>query len=159
MGIDYSFEVAVGYRLDERSLAPLTKIVPERSHMEERFNEKTGTRAGAVKVVDEQVHAVFLVGGREFEDFDEAVQELAILACAQCRYFPDYDRNGYAVLGPLLKSVKGTEVDDGKICVGPAVKLLSVTRSAGEVGQIGLKLMELGIEPGEPVVMVGMSVT
>lgn len=70
MSKDYDVSVHVGWHLHAHSfLRPLRKKVKEVSHMEDRFDSKTGLKAGQTKVVDTEEGFYYFF---EDEEFDRA---------------------------------------------------------------------------------------
>lgn len=72
MGTDYNFGLAIGYQF---SLAEINKTfgvqAPEESHMEERFDKKTGKPIEPEKVIDKPKRLVYKFDGEILESVDE----------------------------------------------------------------------------------------
>jgi hypothetical protein len=78
MGIDYSFSLAVGFVVDmDALLKPFAKVTKGKSHMEDRFDPKTGEKLEPVKVVDRGHRETYSLDGKRFGtdryDFLEAL--------------------------------------------------------------------------------------
>ena len=92
MGYDASVDVVVGWCLKpSKILKRFMKISKEESHMEKRFNPKTGKPVAPVKIIDRASYKRLEVGDKTFEmkDADEFFKHLTKSA-----------QSGYQIIGP-----------------------------------------------------------
>lgn len=70
MSVDYTLQMGIGWKLDEEQSKAFFKqynqeISPEVSHMEDRFNPKTGEKLNPKLVIDEEAEYGYAVDGKE----------------------------------------------------------------------------------------------
>jgi hypothetical protein len=148
MGVEHNSYTSIGYEFDAEGLSKFFLIkVPEVSHMEERFDPKTGKPVAPVKVVDRAAGEAFQIPGTT-EIYDDTClqsfieEELAAyLGCSVDVSFNAWDGTiGNVVFCPDL------EFRGSSIPLGYVMELMP------KFDQIKLKLEKLGIEVG-PVVI------
>lgn len=72
MSVDYNFSALVGWRVKTKDiLEPFKKETPEISHMEDRYNEKTGKKIHPVKIIDQFRETFYEFNGEKYEDAQE----------------------------------------------------------------------------------------
>lgn len=77
MGVEIETYQIVGWVLSEKDIPEkLRKTLPEKSHMEDRFDEKTGKKLKPEKVLDEEEHEVFLLPGNKMENTEWQTDDL-----------------------------------------------------------------------------------
>lgn len=153
MGIDYSSSVAIGFRVDADDLQVFSKELPEKSHMEERFDPKSGKSIGKVKVVDEEERTSWVLNGEEFDHRSELVDAICGKVNAQSWMdgsFYDDDENMNYVIGPNFprKNVR----DEGKLTIDGELTLGQVVELQPEIDRIRTELAKLGLKVGAPVI-------
>lgn len=76
MSTDYDSGVQVGFYLPEEDFLKIFAVkMPEKSHMEKRFDAKTGRKIKSEKVIDEEARTAYKFKDKIFEEDD--AQELA----------------------------------------------------------------------------------
>lgn len=152
MGIDYSVNLGIGYILDrEDIIAPFRVEVPEKFHMEDRFDPKTGKKLAPVKVVDEEGGEEFEYKGERHEDSYELFQAIGEdLGCNidNCGGYTD----GETIRVTLEIETDDSGVDDGMFTVGGAASFDDVTAKRAELKELKKRFKKLGIDLGEPKV-------
>jgi len=161
MGIDYSFSLGIGFTVDPEELSEaLRKIhakeVPEKFHMEDRFDPKTGAKVGQEKVIDEEATIAWFVGKEEYEyeqEFLEAFFESRGMA------YSDNGGMSEADVAYITVPVKHTGEDDfdgGRVFTGSSI-LYSVATSKSTqstLKKIKAFLKKLGLDVGEPKIFI-----
>lgn len=158
MSIDYSFGLMVGFRFSPGELDDVFgKKVPEKSHMEDRFDPKTGKKLAPEKVVDREAGLVYVFQGKELEDGEYHVYEElanAIAGHVGCNYdISGCDGNDMVIFGPSIKYMEeGT--DWGHIGTSGPLPLDAVVKAAPKLKQIATKLKKLGLVPGKAGIFI-----
>ena len=78
MGVNYHFNLAVGFEMTEDELyKPFEKHFEEESHLEDRYDPKTGKKLTPEKVVTKRAYDEYYVDGErvEFYDLDGIIAE------------------------------------------------------------------------------------
>jgi hypothetical protein len=151
MGIDYSSNLLIGYAFEAKAVeAPFARTVPEKSHMEDRFDPKTGKKLDPVKVVDDEERDVWEFNGESFEDREELYTALA--AAAKCQYVL-YGQSEYVAFGPDIE-LSSENPDCGHVYFAGNLSYDAVVKAKAEVRRIGKKLRKFGLELPEPEVVV-----
>lgn len=79
--IEYSARLRIGFIVDTGSvLAPFRVELPELSHVEPRFDPRTGKRAADLKVVDQEAGTVIQVGDEVFDDDPDITESRELLS-------------------------------------------------------------------------------
>ncbi len=155
MGIDYAFNLGIGYILDrEDVVAPFRVDVPEKFHMEDRFSPKTGKKLEPVKVVDEEAGEAYVLDGKQYEEHWEFFEDLS--KKLECDIT---NQGGYSDDQTLYFTVKVEKTDedtleDGRITLGPSITFDNITSSRAALTKLAKSLKKLGIEPGVAKVFV-----
>lgn len=165
MGIDYSFFPVVGFVVTEATLIPLLKILPEASHMERRFNPKTGKEEEPVKVVDTPVQSMYVLDGSGLINDDEPMDFSEVCELIGQKIDCDVKVCGsalcgdlFCVFGPKLEPVDDDLcLQEGRIEASQPLLFHDVVRpsTVSEVAYIGEELVKLGLGPKDPIVGVG----
>lgn len=163
MGIDYSFWLDIGYKIDSSSLPEsMLKVTEEKFHMEDRFDQRTGKQLPPVKVVDEEGgETTYVVDGTELEDTYELAEALAEkLGCeVECEH--GYSGEDFALTFSLnLPRTNEDDGDWGRVSAGSSILFEEATSSKAQAAmkKLAEDLKALGIEPGPAKIMIGRSV-
>lgn len=159
MGIDYGCYLGIGFITDKETvLAPFRKVLPEVSHMEDRFDQKTGKKLAPVKVVDEGEGEEFVFDGRHYDDDFELFE--AIGKKLNCSIG---DTGGYTegttVYIEVDVDTDDGGVDDGRFTVGGAATFADVTALRAQLTKLKRDFKKLGIELDEPMVFPAYSIS
>jgi hypothetical protein len=160
VSIDRSFAIAVGFEVVPSMLR--TRKVPEKSHREDRYDEKTGVKLPMkAKVVDERERVVFVLnfgqGDAEFDEFEVACGALAEhLECdvelgGNC-YFEATSQ--FAVFGPKLEDGGGSlrpYSDEDNVEGSPPV---ACDVSRDELDRIRKGLADQGVDAGPALITI-----
>lgn len=149
MGIDYSVNLGIGYILDQEDIiAPFRVEVPEKFHMEDRFDPKTGKKIAPVKVIDAEAGEEYEYKGERFEDTYELFERLGSeLGCDinNCGGYSD----GETIRVTLDVDTDESGIDDGRFTVGGAAKFDDVTALRAQLTKLKKDFKKLGIDLGE----------
>jgi hypothetical protein len=158
VGIDYSFKLAVGWRVSkERLEKKFGTVVPAKTHKEDRYDPKTGKKVESEIVVDEPggetlTAAAFGEPDVEYCDlWDLADGICSELGCQHWAVGSGMDDEADFIFGPCFDvdvGPRGYEEEDlGHITVDSGgVPLSTLTRLNQEkVVGLGVKLYELGL--------------
>jgi hypothetical protein len=155
MSIDYSTNLVVGWTItDEDIPKKFIKTIPEVSHKENRYSQKTGKRISSEIIVDKKGYDVYVFDVTEHEDPCEFLCELAATIGACVEYcFGDE---------PIRYSIE--PVFDRKDCGGSGddtlwVNLYSMPKYISAAEKIQQKLINLGFKLPEPRVMAILEVS
>jgi len=163
MGIDYSFSLDIGYKISGEDLPDsMRKLTEEKSHMEDRFDPKTGKKLAPAKVVDEEGGLeCFLLDGKEIEDTYELAEALADkLGCdVDCEH--GYSGEDFSITFSLqLERTDEDDCDWGRVAIGSSILFDEATsaKARAALKKLGKDLKKLGIDPGPAKIMIGSSV-
>jgi hypothetical protein len=159
MGIDYSVHLGVGYILDrEDIIAPFRVEIPEKFHMEDRFDPKTGVKLEPVKVVDEGGQEEFEYKGTryemEYELFEAIGQDLGC-CIDNCGGYSD----GETIRVTLDLDTDDSGIDDGRFTVGGAITFDDLTSRRAELITLKKAFKKLGIDLGEAKVFPAWNIS
>jgi hypothetical protein len=155
MGIDYQFSLGIGFILDrEDVVAPFRVEVPEKFHMEDRFDPKTGKPIEPVKVIDEEAGEAFVVDGTTYEDGYDFFEALGSKLGCSIANQGGYSDGETLYLTVDVERTDEDYLDDGRISVGSSIAFDNVTASRAAIMELSKKLKKLGIEPGTAKVFV-----
>ncbi len=160
MGIDYSFSLAVGFVVEMDSFTkPFIVVAEEKSHMEDRFDPKSGKKLAPVKVIDQAEEQAYVYKGTTYEDQFELLEALEEdLGCS-------INNGGGYLDGKTAYISVNFETDDsgedyGRVCVGGKATFAEI--SACKVKCVALKkaLSKLGVSSlGETMVYVSPNIS
>ncbi len=160
MGIDYSFNLAVGFVMDMDSLTkPFIVVAEEKFHMEDRFDPKTGAKLEPVKVVDEREEQNYVFKGQTYEDQFELLEALGEELGCSVNNGGGYSDGKTAYISVDFETDDSGE-DYGRVCVGGKATFDEI--SACKVKCMALKkaLNKLGVSSlGEAMVYVSPNIT
>jgi len=155
MGIDYSQEIIVGYRILEKDLdeAFVKILAPEAYRYEDRFDSKTGAKLQPEKILAKPSIRQYLFEGVDVtEKVEDDTDALASLVAESCKseYYAAGDYmcgDKYYYFYPKINSVGGSE-DQGRVCFGSSLDYQDAVDQHFKMMQIGLQLkaLKLNIE-------------
>jgi len=154
MGIDYSFNLAVGFITTGKNVVkPFTVTLPEKFHMEDRFDPKTGKKLPSEKVVDFEGGESFKLDGQEYDEEYELLEALSEkLGC--CIENAGGYTNGETLYVTAALDTDDDTLDEGRVYVGGGSTPADVAQAAKEANALSKKFKKLGIELGEVKVFV-----
>lgn len=157
MSIDRTVGLGIGFVLKrEAVIKKFRKKVAGKSHMEERFDAKTGKRLKDEEVVDVEPHHVHVLDGQTYgdgdPDYDDGGTDLldAIADKVGCdvEEFDGPDDHNENVIFKAKVKLSDDEFDgDGLIVTGSA-GFKDVARLGPELKRIKAELMKLGVRTG-----------
>ena len=130
MGVDYYTNILVGWRMKSKQfIKRFGKTIPEESHMEHRFDQKTGEQLKDAKVIDEAKRVVLEYDHIQYEtcDINEFLEEMLqhpklkdklVYACI----YEDEDMPKEIILGINLPAVGKTDYN-GDFAIGPDLEI------------------------------------
>jgi len=158
MGIDYTVRLAVGFRISDADLMKrFAKKEPEKSHMEKRFDPKTGKRLKDEKVIDyEGGEFLYDIDGKEETDETSLLEQICEKIGGKVTYV--FDGTGYNdvteyIIGPDLPEV-GEAYEDGKVTVHAGCSLADFGVAVQDLARIRKalgRIFDLDIPPAEVV--------
>ena len=154
MGRDTDSSITVGYVIDvDDFFKPFLKKRKEKSHMEPRFDPKTGKPAGEEKVVDQEAGWDIIFGDVTAEGPEDPKSKYG------WSWYPEDDLMD-EVRHALKCSVtlEGNFYDGGPyfLCIEPdsieykdgVVQISSICKAEKEIERIGKKIREFDVDPG-----------
>ena len=154
MGIDRDYCLAIGYEVNESVIEDLfLRESPEKSHMEPRWDPRTGERVADEKVIDERTEQVFIYQGHEFAFLEELLDKV----CS------DHDMNYWIhgwecdrdfVIGPNFAGLREDLSLEATPNVTGRFEMKDIPRVVHELERIKKVLTDLGLEVGIPVVRI-----
>ena len=142
MSIDCDSVLGIGYLINPDTLPDqLARRLPEIWHWENRYDPRTGRKLDKQeKVVTEEASVTFVLGGEEYDDFDEFLEAVAekVGGCAGV-YWSGSDR-AY-LIQPTI-----SEDDDGQAGIELELLLLYLPK----IRKIGERLRDLGFKVSKP---------
>jgi hypothetical protein len=146
MSTEYDSVLVVGWLLDKNDLPKkFIKNLPETSHMEDRFDPKTGQKVVSEVVIDSEEREIFVLDGIEYEDEVEFFYTLAHkvgAVASQVSIYPDGMR--YALEPKIARRSRANW------CL---LGLYDMAKYAKSAKAIHNKLIKLGFKLPKPKVM------
>lgn len=92
MGMSWDWTLVVGFVIDaDDLLMPFKKEVEEETHLEDRYDSRTGKKVGQVKVVDKEAGEEYFLDGKSYgDDQHEFVEALAAEANCEITLHGDF---------------------------------------------------------------------
>jgi len=158
MGTSYTAGLGIGFVFTEAQFeAPFKHEIPEESHMEDRFDERTGAKKGSVKVVDRHRRTWHVIDGKRFDDGAHELAELvAKRVGAKVARIGGYNEPGggmmFCVNDPYAKESEGTysfNVYPAEIPIDKDFR--------PQLEELRAKLKGLGLSPTTPVIRLFFS--
>lgn len=163
MGIDYSFWLVIGYKINSADLPKsMIKYTEEKFHMEDRYNQRTGKKLAPVKVIDEEGgEDVYLVNGKECEYTYEFADALADELGCSVEIDHEYSGQEFTIMFSIeFKTTGEDDVDWDRVSTGCSILFddATSTKARAAVKKLGKDLKKLGIDPGPAKILIGHSV-
>ncbi len=168
MGIDYSASLAVGFYFEpDEVLDAFTEEVEEVSHLEKRWDPKTGKEDRPEKVIDQEGGKRLVFKGEVVGDGDEdsllVPQDLfgALAGHLKCQYWDDGwpDELKGVVFGFVPKRNIETGWSTGNADTTAGIRLDDVAEMEDRLGLLEMKLRALGLKPGPAGVFPILSIS
>ena len=164
MSIDYTIKLAVGYVIPEEELTRVFGRKTEgRTHLEDRFDPKTGKKIDPIEVVDEFEYTTLYYRGVEFEDStyelaEKIAKDIEVeTGCCAIPYGNNMSGETSVVFGPDLRSMSSmyddNELESGHVTCSGGVPFSLLIECGSALGVIRKALRDIGLNPGEPVVV------
>lgn len=117
MGTERYDELVIGFVVEVYdALKPFEVTVPERSHMEERFDPKTGKKLAPVKVTDVEEHTEWHVDGKVFEESYDVLDFVCKkVKCMWGHLVDDGDGEFYVSVEPRCVKKSSLELEASKM--------------------------------------------
>jgi hypothetical protein len=161
MSIDYTIKLAVGYIIPEEELTrAFGKVTPPKTHMEDRFDPKSGKKLAPEEVVDHHGYTTITYKGKVVEDGENQLAEdiAKDLDCGLWLHGSSMSGEMSYVFGPnlekLYKPYDSNELNEGHLTAEGIVPFALLTECGSALGTIRKALKELGLNPGEPMVLL-----
>lgn len=149
MGIDYNASIAFGYSYSADELKQIFSVhVPEESHLERRWDPKTGQELPKVKVVDTKEGTYLRFQGEEMMYLPELCE--AICTETGCFYsgFNAYDEEPDTIVFGLVPKTKLAGGHDfGHVSSGDSYSMEDVLALLPQLHKLSDKLLDLGLRP------------
>lgn len=152
--------IAIGFEFSSEELADVFgEQVVEESHMEDRFDQRTGKKVGQVKVVDEEARIVCRLDGKVFEsdDWTSFADKLAKKVGCRATTAFEFEGEGVVVIGPRMPNCLHSGDTFYKVSLEGPMPMGPILKFGPELKRIGAALRKLGLKPGKPVVRVCFS--
>lgn len=154
MGIDCCFHIGFGYTVNAEDVYSKYRITfPEESHMEDRFDPKTGRLVGQEKVIDEFETTTYTFDSRHCEEEEDLEGALADHLDCDVRVHGD----------TMFFTVNVKQTGEDEFAVDDAVTTGSVLFKDvkgldSKLKKLADRMKKLGIKPGKAKVFVVPSV-
>jgi hypothetical protein len=159
MSTDYSARLGIGFVFKTNDINDkFWEEVPEKSHMEDRFDPKTGKKMAPVKVVDQERGSVLKFHGKTYEDIDVLVSAIAKMARCSYDMFGYEQEEGFVSFCLRFKPRKNYAIDFGNISMGGELYLSEVLKMGPKLAEIRQRLISMGLKPKQAEVFVAHSV-
>jgi hypothetical protein len=159
MSTNYSFRLSVGFEIGyDQILKKYGKYLPEMSHMEDRFDPRTGKKSGQEKVVDHEAGVRVVIGGESFGRYDthEMVEALekelgAFVEVVNDAMSVSSVGNSFMISprGLNFKDPSRITLDYGDIMAQGGLLIDDLVRKLPQFEELGLRLKKLGFKPGK----------
>lgn len=157
MGTCRSYDLVLGFSFSKKDFLPLCSKEPEKSHIEDRFDSKTGKQTGIAVVVDRPAGYVYSGFGKTFflsnsnassyyDDDDIVLLTKAISKAAKCKAVVALNDSEEIVFYIPLKNGKDT-VDHAHLSVTGQLDVDKIVKNRKRLSQIRKFLANLGLKP------------
>jgi hypothetical protein len=155
MSTDYDADIAVGYIINLSAIPKkLIKKLPEITHMEDRYDEKTGRKLpDQVEVVDSEERSVYIFDRSEYDEDNEFLDALAAKVGGEHGY------NGNFASDDLVHWIGPKIPKSERNCEEAGYGLEWLATKTENIRAIGAKLRKLGFKVGKPRVVPILSVS
>jgi hypothetical protein len=157
MSVDYYASLAVGFEVTGEELNEIFGAgLPEISHMEPRFDPKTGRKTKPEKVITQHESRILRLDGEDYEDEHALVEAIASsLSCSYHEVGSHYDdqENMSFIFCPDIKA-EFDGFDDSRLTCSGGISYKTMLNLKPELERISKGLKKMGIDPGEAMVTV-----
>jgi len=162
MSIDYTFYMVVGFQITESEMYNAfctTTTYPAISHMEDRFDPKTGQKISPVMVVDkpEQTEEIWSIDG-EVIDIEGSCDDDLTLALERKLGCSVEIRNGVSneyLYDFFLHPIGGLDINEGRVSIfNASMSMKEIIQMAPQLEELAYKMRKIGLKPGEPKVYI-----
>ena len=164
MSTNYSFRLSVGFEIGyDQILKKYGEYMPEKSHMEDRFDPRTGKKSVQVKVVDHEAGVRVVIGSESFGQYDihEMVEALEKELDAFVEVVNDVMSAGcvgnsfmISPRGLNFKDPSKATLDYGDVMAHGGFLIDDMVRKLPQFEELGLRLKKLGFKPGKLMVRI-----
>jgi len=164
MSTDYSFGIAVGFEIDfDLVFKKWGKDLPELSHAEPRFDQRTGKQTKSEKVVDREACRGLVIGGMEYplddrHEIDEALDQELDAYVQWTSDNPSESAAGETLMispkGLKFKDPSLLELDYGRVTGSGGFLVEDLVRALPKLKELGARLQKLGLRPKKPMVRI-----
>lgn len=161
----YSTNIDVGFVFKLKDLEKaFGKKVPEKSHMEPRWDSKTGKRLRDKKVVDEEASICLQLDGKKYgDDWMRFAMDVAKKIDCYCgeSFLENHDEHEYSIIvfGPKQPDPKIMATNVAGLLTPVPLPLKWVMSCGPEIERIRGELVRLGLRPSEPQCILGYLIT
>ena len=152
MSTDYSFSTTVGFSFSIEEMRKKFGIsLPEKSHLEDRWDPKTGASAPPEKVVDREASDGFAIDGVEYGDdeYQEFCEALAEKLECEVSLSEMHGEPGDVVFGFRDPKRIDDGVDFGHIGTSGGLPVDGIVKQIPQYRKLDKKLRKLGLRPGK----------
>jgi hypothetical protein len=160
MGTYYNFNICIGYLVTIPDNMFEVVISPEESHLESRYDPKTGLKVKDKKIIDKYKKSIYMVCGKEVEDDSYGVADtIAEIIKAKAWVLCDNQNRDCVVFGPKLSANEPqmNRIDWGTISTGESFDWSLIASQKPELDRIKIELEKLGFKLKEPIVGIAYS--
>lgn len=158
---EFSANIIVGFKfLEEDVLTTFQKTLPEKSHLEDRYDQRTGLKlAEKAKVLDEEEREVWEFDGEVYEDKYDFFDAVASKINCEYEYFGEFggETKFVSFCVPLINLHDSVDVSNAYF--GGSIPYAKVAVSSGPLKSIKDSLESFGLRPGEPTVHLAWKVS
>ena len=167
MGIDYTFNLLIGFEFDESEVEKTfikSSKTQGKFHFEDRFDQKSGNKLNPIKVWDEKPKADRWLefNGEKFDEnfqegFSEYLEELL-----DCNINITYNNTGdnKVTFSPnRISKRKKSAIDEGRVTVWEdSISLEEVMELNPKIASLKAKLINIGLKPEEAKIFISSSI-
>jgi len=151
MGTDYSVGLGIGYVFTaEQVLAPFLRVVPEQSHMEDRFDSKTGAKLPPVKIIDVPRRESYVLDDSTLYAWD-VIETLAKKFGVKLGWIGGDNDGRESVMFCVNDPYNGKAQDPSNHLTVHHTVIPATRTFNAELAELREKLLQIGLKPGEPV--------
>lgn len=155
MGIDYTFTLVFGYNIPEDTLrGRFGHVTEEVTATEHRWDPKTGEKLAPVMVVTKPAEMFLRLDDVDYEDLTEFVEALSKkLGCVYAEEGSHWSGGTSFTFGPDIPE-RDEPFDEGHVTARGGCYLSDLIEAGPEIERLAKAFLELGIDPGQPLVRI-----
>jgi len=163
MSTDYSFGIAAGFEVSVKLIIRnWGRTFPEKSHMEERFDPKSGKKLASEKVVDREEGLYFILGGKEvrFDEPQEVIEALGEELEADVQLVDDSPHDlsdeDFVLISPRIKcrDPSAFDLEYGRVTAAGGFLIEDLARELPKFKKLEAFLKKHRLRPGKPMVRI-----